>query len=144
MWRAGYDFGHGTGHGVGHVLGVHEGTVQIRRNCRADTVVPVCEGNVITDEPGVYVEGKFGVRIENALLCVKGMDTDFGSFLKFEPLTLCPYDRRLIIWDMLTDEELGWIDEYNERVREVILPLLKDDGEREWLLSATERCKNDV
>lgn len=144
MWRAGYDFGHGTGHGVGHVLGVHEGPVQIRRNCRADTVVPVCEGNVITDEPGVYVEGKFGVRIENALLCVKGMDTDFGSFLKFEPLTLCPYDRRLIIWDMLTDEELGWIDEYNERVREVILPLLKDDGEREWLLSATEKYKNDV
>lgn len=141
MWRAGYDFGHGTGHGVGHVLGVHEGPVQIRRNCRADTVVPVCEGIVITDEPGIYVEGKYGVRIENALLCVKAWETDFGSFLKFDPLTLCPYDRRLIELDMLTDDEVCWIDEYHQRVRELILPLLNDDTEREWLLWATERYK---
>ena len=141
MWRAGYDYGHGTGHGVGHVLGVHEGPVQIRKNHRADTVVPVCEGNVITDEPGVYVDGKFGVRIENTMLCVKDRDTDFGSFLRFEPLTLCPYDRRLIEPDMLTDEEVCWIDVYHRRVREVLLPLLNDDSEREWLLRATESCK---
>lgn len=143
MWRAGYDFGHGTGHGIGHVLGVHEGPVQIRKNHRADTVVPVCEGNVITDEPGVYVEGKFGVRIENALLCVKDRDTDFGSFLRFESLTLCPYDRKLINMDMLTVEEACWIDEYHRRVREVILPFLEEDSEREWLLRATESCKKN-
>ena len=141
MWRYGYDYGHGTGHGVGHVLGVHEGPVQIRKNRRADTVLPVCEGNVITDEPGVYVEGKFGVRIENTLLCVKDRDTDFGSFLRFETLTLCPYDRKLIQPDMLTDEEICWIDEYHSRVREAIMPLLSQDSEREWLLWATERCK---
>lgn len=137
MWREGYDFGHGTGHGVGHVLGVHEGPVQIRKNHRADTVLPVQAGQVITDEPGIYVQGKFGVRIENCLLCLPAKETDFGSFLRFEPLTLCPYDRKLIVCEMLTDEERQWLNNYHARVRNVLLPLLSDEAEKVWLENAT-------
>ena len=137
MWREGYDFGHGTGHGVGHVLGVHEGPVQIRKNHRADTVLPVQVGQVITDEPGIYVQGKFGVRIENCLLCLPAQETEFGSFLRFEPLTLCPYDRKLIVSDMLSIEERQWLNSYHAQVRSVLLPLLSDEAERAWLENAT-------
>lgn len=137
MWREGYDFGHGTGHGVGHVLGVHEGPVQIRKNHRVDTVLPVQVGQVITDEPGIYVQGKFGVRIENCLLCVAAKETDFGSFLRFEPLTLCPYDRKLIVSEMLTGEERQWLNNYHAQVCNVLLPLLSDEAERAWLENAT-------
>lgn len=137
MWREGYDFGHGTGHGVGHVLGVHEGPVQIRKNFRADTVRPIRSGQVVTDEPGIYVPGKFGVRIENCLLSVPARKNGFGAFLKFEPLTLCPYDRALIVVEMLTDDERKWIDDYHARVRETLSPLLEDKAERLWLERAT-------
>lgn len=137
MWREGYDFGHGTGHGVGHVLGVHEGPVQIRKNCRVDTVRPVRAGQILTDEPGIYVAGKFGVRIENCLLCVPAQKNDFGSFLTFEPLTLCPYDRRLIAVEMLNDEERQWLNAYHARVRNVLTPLLEDEAEQLWLKQAT-------
>ena len=138
MWREGYDFGHGTGHGVGHVLGVHEGPAQIRKNYRQDTVKPIQAGHVITDEPGIYVQGRFGVRIENCLLCVPAQETEFGSFLKFEPLTLCPYDRKLIVPEMLTCEERCWLNGYHDMVRKVIAPLLKNASELEWLLRATD------
>ncbi len=136
MWREGYDFGHGTGHGVGHVLGVHEGPVQIRKNHRADTVLPVRAGQVITDEPGIYVPGKFGVRIENCLLCVPSRSTDFGRFLAFEPLTLCPYDLALIVPEMLTSEEKSWLNAYHAKVCDSLMPLL-DESEKSWLREAT-------
>ena len=135
--REGYDFGHGTGHGVGHILGVHEGPVQIRKNCRRDTVLPVVEGHVITDEPGIYVEGRFGVRIENCLLCVADRRTGFGDFLRFEPLTLCPYDRSLIDKGMLTEEEIRWVNDYHRRVAEVIMPRLESENHKVWLAKAT-------
>lgn len=137
MWREGYDFGHGTGHGVGHVLGVHEGPVQIRKNYRQDTVKPIQAGHVITDEPGIYVQGRFGVRIENCLLCVPAQETEFGSFLKFAPLTLCPYDRKLIVAEMLTCDERRWLNAYHDRVKEVLLPLLATEQEKDWLKDAT-------
>lgn len=137
MWREGYDFGHGTGHGVGHVLGVHEGPVQIRKDHRADTILPVQVGQVITDEPGIYVQGRFGVRIENCLLCVQSQKTDFGSFLMFEPLTLCPYDRKLIVPEMLTNEERQWLNGYHEKVYEELYPLLGNEADRAWLENAT-------
>jgi Xaa-Pro aminopeptidase len=137
MWREGYDFGHGTGHGVGHVLGVHEGPAQIRKNYRQDTVKPIQAGHVITDEPGIYVQGRFGVRIENCLLCVPAQETEFGRFLKFEPLTLCPYDRKLIVAEMLTCDECRWLNAYHDRVREVLLPLLATEQEKVWLQDAT-------
>ena len=137
MWREGYDFGHGTGHGVGHVLGVHEGPAQIRKNYRQDTVKPIQAGHVITDEPGIYVQGRFGVRIENCLLCVPAQETEFGNFLKFEPLTLCPYDRKLIVPEMLTCEERCWLNGYHEKVKEVLMPLLANEQEKAWLEKAT-------
>lgn len=139
MWREGYDFGHGTGHGVGHVLGVHEGPVQIRKNHRADTILPIQLGQVLTDEPGIYVAGKFGVRIENCLLCVSAEETDFGHFLKFEPLTLCPYDRNLIVPEMLNREELLWLNEYHARVYDTLAPYLATEAEKNWLREATSQ-----
>lgn len=138
MWREGYDFGHGTGHGVGHVLGVHEGPVQIRKNHRADTVLPIYPGQILTDEPGIYVPGRFGVRIENCLLCVEAEETEFGKFLKFEPLTLCPYDKKLVVKEMLTHEELQWLNAYHAMVCETLMPYLETDADRAWLTEATE------
>lgn len=137
MWREGYDFGHGTGHGVGHRLGVHEGPCQIRKNCRRDTTIPFHAGQNCTDEPGIYVAGKFGVRHENTMLCVEAGKTDFGTFLKFEPLTLCPYDLRPIMPEMLTGEEVAWLNAYHGLVRETLEPLLADEADKEWLKQAT-------
>ncbi len=137
MWKEGYDFGHGTGHGVGHRLGVHEGPCQIRKNCRRDTTIPFHAGQNCTDEPGIYVAGRFGVRHENTMLCVEAGETDFGKFLKFEPLTLCPYDLRPIVVGMLTKEELEWLNAYHAQVRETLTPLLPDEADKAWLAQAT-------
>lgn len=138
MWREGYDFGHGTGHGVGHRLGVHEGPCQIRKNLRGCTTIPFHAGQTMTDEPGIYVPGKFGVRIENTILSVEDRTTDFGHFLQFEHLTLCPYDMRPVVLDMLTSEEKAWINAYHLRVRETLTPLLATEEERIWLAEATK------
>ena len=91
----------------------------------------------MTDEPGIYVEGKFGVRIENTLLCVLDEENEFGRFLKFEPLTLCPYDLRPVIVEMLTMEERTWLNDYHSHVRETLLPHLSDEADRKWLTNAT-------
>lgn len=138
MWRAGYDFGHGTGHGVGSRLCVHEGPHQVRKDCRACTLVPFRAGMTITDEPGIYVTGRFGVRIENTLLTVPGPVTDFGRFLEFEPLTLCPIDLRPVDRSMLTAEETAWLNAYHATVRTRLMPLLADEADRRWLEAATQ------
>ena len=137
MWREGYDYGHGTGHGVGHRLGVHEGPVQIRKNTRACTLLYIRAGQVITDEPGIYVAGRFGVRIENMLLCREAGTTDFGRWLDFEPLTLCPYDRCAIMPEMLSREERQWLNAYHAHVCATLLPHLSDEADRQWLRQAT-------
>ena len=137
MWRDGYDYGHGTGHGVGHRLGVHEGPLQIRKNLRACTTLPFHSGQTVTDEPGIYVPGAFGVRIENLLLTVEGPETPFGTFLRFDDLTLCPYDLKPVVTDMLTPQERQWLNDYHFRVRETLMPLLHDEADREWLENAT-------
>lgn len=137
MWAEGYDFGHGTGHGVGSHLCVHEGPHQIRKNVRTCTLVPIVKGMTITDEPGIYIEGRFGVRIENTLLCTDDRTTDFGNFLQFETLTLCPYDLRPLEIAMLTNEELEQINAYHARVRQIIMPLLNDEADKLWLAKAT-------
>lgn len=137
MWQQGYDFGHGTGHGVGAHLCVHEGPMQIRKNPRACTLVPLAEGMVITNEPGIYVEGKFGVRIENTLLVRKSTETPFGRFLEFEPLTLCPIDTKPIVLSWLTDDEREWLNAYHARVRQALMPMLDDEADRQWLTEAT-------
>lgn len=137
MWAEGYDFGHGTGHGVGSHLCVHEGPHQIRKNPRACTAVPLREGMTVTDEPGIYVEGKFGVRIENTLLIVRDRTTPFGSFLRFEPLTLCPYDLRPVDFSLLSEEEVNQINEYHNEVYKRLRPLLTDFEDITWLEKTT-------
>ncbi len=133
MWREGFNFLHGTGHGVGSYLSVHEGPIGIRMEHRPAGFLP---GMVVTDAPGLYLEGRFGVRIENTLLTVPHMETGFGRFLGFEPLTLCPIDTRPVIVGDLTPEEVGWLNGYHQRVRRELSPLL-DQEHRQWLEEAT-------
>ena len=139
MWKEGYDFGHGTGHGVGSFLNVHEGPMQIRKNKRTDTLIGFQEGMTITDEPGLYIAGSFGVRIENVLLAVKARKNAFGKFLKFEPLTLCPIDTRPIDFTMLNKSEINWLNAYHEEVRNRLLPLLEKGEDRRWLIEHTKK-----
>ena len=133
MWREGFHYMHGTGHGVGSFLNVHEGPHQIRMEWKP---APLVAGMTVTDEPGIYLEGRFGVRIENTLLVVPYMKSAFGEFLQFEPLTLCPIDKRPIDIAMLTDDERQWLDDYHRMVFDRLSPHL-DDGERSWLREAT-------
>ena len=133
MWREGMNFMHGTGHGVGSYLSVHEGPHQIRQEYRP---APMLEGMTVTDEPGLYLAGKFGVRIENTLLTVPYMTTEFGKFLRFEPLTLCPIDTRPIVVDMLSTEELGILNAYHKMVYERLSPML-DEEHKAWLADKT-------
>lgn len=133
MWREGYNYLHGTGHGVGSYLNVHEGPHQIRMEWRP---APLQAGMTVTNEPGLYLEGKFGVRIENTLLIVPAETTDFGDFLKFETLTLAPIDTTPIVLDLLTEEERLWINNYHRRVFESLSPYLAGH-ERKWLEEAT-------
>jgi len=133
MWREGMNFMHGTGHGVGSCLCVHEGPHQIRMEWRP---APLVAGMTVTDEPGLYLAGQFGVRIENMLLTVPYKTTGFGSFLQFETLTLCPIDTSPVIAGMLTAEERAWLNSYHKTVFDRLAPLLADE-ERAWLRDAT-------
>ena len=135
MWRDGMNFMHGTGHGVGSYLSVHEGPHQIRQEYRP---APMLEGMTVTDEPGLYLAGKFGVRIENTLLTVPYLTTEFGKFLRFEPLTLCPIDTRPIVVDMLSAEELAVLNAYHQMVYERLSPML-DAEHRAWLAAKTRK-----
>ena len=137
MWREGYNYFHGTGHGVGAYLNVHEGPQQIRMEWRS---APFREGMTITDEPGLYLEGQFGVRIENTLLTVPYRSTEFGAFLQFIPLTLCPIDTAPIDVTLLTDEELSWLNTYHDTVYATLAPHL-DAAEKVWLEAATKPIK---
>ena len=133
MWREGYNYMHGTGHGVGSYLNVHEGPHQIRMEWRP---APLQAGMTVTNEPGIYLEGKFGVRIENTLLIVPAESTAFGDFLKFETLTLAPIDTTPIVLEMLSTEEREWLNNYHHRVYESLSPYL-EGNEKEWLRNAT-------
>ncbi len=135
MWREGLNFLHGTGHGVGSYLNVHEGPHQIRMEWKPAPLLP---GMTVTDEPGLYLNGKFGVRIENTLLIKSYKETDFGRFLQFEPLTICPIDTEPIISDMLSDEELAWLNGYHRWVKAQLMPLLDDADDRKWLEEHTQ------
>ena len=133
LWSRGFNYLHGSGHGVGAHLCVHEGPQQIRME-----YVPTAlkAGMTITDEPGVYLAGRFGVRIENVLLIVGGDSTECGNFLRMEPLTLCPIDTTVIDRWLLDDYEVEWLNDYHRRVYEELAPHLADD-ERQWLAEAT-------
>ena len=134
MWREGYNFLHGTGHGVGAYLSVHEGPHQIRME---HVAAPLRAGMTVTDEPGIYLADHFGVRIENTLLVREALKSDFGTFLEFEPLTLCPIDTTPIDLSMLTAEEREWLNEYHRMVFECLSPYL-DEEETTWLAGSTQ------
>lgn len=137
MWREGLNFLHGTGHGVGSYLSVHEGPHQIRMEYMP---TPLRAGMTLTDEPGLYLAGKFGVRIENTVLLSDYMKTEFGKFLQIEPLTLCPIDTAPIDLSMLMPEELAWLNEYHAKVYAELAPYL-DEDEKKWLENATKAIK---
>lgn len=137
MWREGYNFLHGTGHGVGSYLCVHEGPHQIRMEWMP---TPLRAGMTLTDEPGLYLAGQFGVRIENTVLISDYMSTEFGKFLQIEPLTLCPIDTTPIDVDMLLPEEIDWLNAYHHSVYEKLSPFL-DEEEKIWLENATKPIK---
>ena len=134
LWNSLMDFGHGTGHGVGAFLNVHEGPHSISTK---PIDMPLQEGMVTSNEPGLYREGRYGIRIENLILTVRGEESEFGSFFRFETLTLCPYDRDLIDRNMLNGEEISWINDYHKRVFTLLSGLV--DGEAEnWLRLACD------
>ena len=133
MWQQGLNFLHGTGHGVGSYLSVHEGPHQIRMNYMP---APLVAGMTLTNEPGIYKAGKHGCRTENTQLITHYCDGEFGEFLQFEPLTLCPIDTKPIRRELMTADEIEWLNNYHQHVYEELSPLL-DDEDREWLSEAT-------
>ena len=133
MWQDGINYLHGTGHGVGSCLCVHEGPHQIRMNYMPAPLLPYM---TVTNEPGIYRAGRHGVRIENTQIILPYKETEFGKFLRFDPLTLCPIDKAPIDWTMLDKEEIVWLNQYHRRVYDQLSPLL-DDEHNAWLLEAT-------
>lgn len=139
LWNEGLDFDHGTGHGVGYLLNVHEGPNRISFRSSGISDDAVFEAGMVTsDEPGVYVEGQYGIRIENLILCLEDESNGFGSFLSFEPLTMVPIDLNAIDKSVMSDEDIKALDSYHERVYETISPYL-DKETRDYLKKATER-----
>ena len=134
LWREGMNFLHGTGHGVGAYLNVHEGPHQVRMQWRP---APFHAGMTITDEPGLYIEGEYGIRIENTLLTIPYRSTDFGEFLQFSSLTLCPIDTTPIVISMLSAEEITWLNDYHRLVYTTLTPHL-DREHSAWLKEATK------
>lgn len=147
MWQDHKNYGHGTGHGVGSFLSVHEGPHQFRMNWMP---APLRAGMTITIEPGIYIAGSHGVRIENTMLIVEDdlpanpsltdekANLQSGAWLRMEPLTLCPVDTKPIVMEMMAPDEVAYLNNYHARVREALLPLLTDEDDRHWLIIATE------
>jgi Xaa-Pro aminopeptidase len=133
IWEKLYNYGHGTGHGIGHYLNVHEGPQQIRPTNHYE----IKAGMVNSNEPGMYLEGKFGIRIENLIVAREKESNEYGTFLTFDTITLCPIDLSLIDQKRLNDDEKTWLNEYHEKVRNELQPLLADE-ENEWLMKKTE------
>ena len=137
LWDMGCDFNHGTGHGVGCLLNVHEepNAIRYRIVAQPDGNVELQPGMITSDEPGVYLEGKFGIRLENLLLCVEKEQNEFGQFLGFEALTLAPFERDAIDPSQMTQQDKQLLNEYHEKVYDTISPYL-DRNEAEWLMDA--------
>ena len=133
LWQARRNFGHGTGHGVGHYLNVHEGPQSLRQNL---SNVAFQAGMTITDEPGIYREGSHGVRHESLLLVVDAGKNEFGSWLRFENMTLCHIETSILMTELMTKEEIQWLNDYNRRVYETLAPRLEPEV-AEWLEAKT-------
>lgn len=137
LWRLGLDYNHGTGHGVGYLLNVHEGPQGIRQREIGNHIGTVLqEGMITSNEPGVYIEGEYGIRLENLILCLRDKKTEAGEFMRFETLTMVPFDRDAILPECMEAEDLRLLNEYHARVYEALAPYL-DPAEREWLREAT-------
>lgn len=135
LWELGLDYNHGTGHGVGYLLNVHEGPQGLRlKDLGGGT--PFEEGMLTSDEPGLYLAGQYGIRIENLMLCVKGQETEMGQFMGFEMVTMVPYERRAILPEMLTERELHQLNDYHAKVCRLLSPWLTEE-ERAWLEEET-------
>ncbi len=137
LWRRGLDYGHGTGHGVGYFLNVHEGPQSISVRGHARPHQGMKAGMLTSNEPGLYRDGHWGIRIENLVLAVPVERTEFGTFLAFETVTLCPIDTRCIVQERLSADEIAWLNTYHAQVRDRLLPLV-DGAARDWLLERTE------
>lgn len=137
LWREGKAYYHGTGHGVGFFINCHEGPQNIRLNANPTPLEP---GMLQSDEPGLYLADRYGIRCENLILCVPDTVTEFGQFLKFEPMTLFPFDLRLFQTEIMTAEEIQWVNDYHARVREALTPLLSPE-EAAWLADNTRELK---
>ncbi len=133
LWERGLNYGHGTGHGIGYFLNVHEGPQSIRPQ---DNGISIEAGMITSNEPGMYRNGEYGIRIENLILCIPANESAFGNFLKFETLTLCPIDKNLINKEILTQQETDWLNQYHLKVFEMISPLL-DEPHTKWLKEKT-------
>lgn len=137
LWEAGMDYNHGTGHGVGYILGVHEGPQRFHwRLAPGAKSVPLQEGMIISNEPGLYLEGKFGIRHENLMLCRKGEKNEYGQFMYLEPLTMVPFDREAIVPELMSQKELQWLNDYHRKVYETLAPHMEED-EVTWLREMT-------
>ena len=136
LWERGLDYNHGTGHGVGYILSVHEGPQNFRWRSPDGRRYPLEEGMVISNEPGYYAAGKFGIRHENLVLVRTGETTEYGQFLYLEPLTMAPFDRDAIDVSLLTEQELAQLNDYHRRVYDTVSPLLPAE-EQAWLAQAT-------
>jgi Xaa-Pro aminopeptidase len=133
LWAHGLNYGHGTGHGVGFFLGVHEGPQRIAANAAAaGCQQPLLPGMLTSNEPGLYIEGAYGIRLENLILCVERVKNAFGQFLSFDTLTLFPFDQKLIDLSLLSTAEIQWLDDYHQRVQEELSPMLTE-AEQQWL-----------
>ena len=134
LWREGIDFNHGTGHGVGYFLNVHEGPQSISTRWFDVSLKP---GMLITNEPGIYRDGKHGVRLENIMLVAEDVENEFGKFLKLVPLTLAPFDTRPLLKELMSDGEIQWLNDYHGEVRQALSPLLEGE-DLQWLERVTQ------
>ena len=137
MWDLGINYGHGTGHGVGHFLNVHEGPQNIRMD---ENPISLQEGMFMSNEPGLYRTNQYGIRTENLIHVIKAEKTEFGEFLKFETVTLFPIDKELIDVEMMSDEDIDWLNNYHKRVYDTLAQKL-DENEREWLSCKCAKLK---
>ncbi len=134
LWHEGKAYYHGTGHGVGFFINCHEGPQNIRLNQNPTALEP---GMITSNEPGLYLEGRYGIRLENLIVTTKAMNTEFGQFLRFDTMTLFPFDTRLLQTDIMTDAEIEWLNAYHAEVRRRLTPLLTAE-EAEWMRTKTE------
>ena len=136
FWDRNMDFNHGTGHGVGYLLNIHEGPAGFRWKYRAGETNELEKGMVLTDEPGIYIEGSHGIRLENELLVCEGEKNEYGQFMYFDTITLIPFDLDAINPEMMTVEEKRLLNEYHAKVYETLAPYLSEE-EKAWLKKYT-------